>query len=262
MRVRHISGKRNALLKEFRRASRGYDLALVEGPKLLGEALAAGVEICATLVADTALAEFEGLLRSCSETGADVASAPEQLLSSVGDAVTHRGIVALAAPKKRDLSDLPLSDKPLLVVADSIQDPGNLGAIVRSAAAFGADALIALPGSSNPFGAKAIRGSAGSCFRLPIATPEVEELLSLMRALGIELIALDRRGGTPLTEYDFGKPCAIIVGSEGSGLSPELLGAAEILVCIQIASGVESLNAAVAASIALFEAARQRGETS
>ncbi len=260
--MRRISGKSNALLKDFRRAGRGDDLALVEGPKLLGEALAAGVEIRAALVADAALEEFEELLRSCTEIGADVASAPERLLASVGDAVTHRGIVALAALKKLELSELPLSAEPLLVAADAVQDPGNLGAIVRSAAAFGAEALIALPGSANPFGAKAIRGSAGACFRLPIAVAEVEELPPWLRAQEIALVGLDRRGCTPLTDYDFRKPCAIIVGSEGSGLSPELLGAADALVSIPIAGAVESLNAAVAVSIALFEAARQRGEAS
>ena len=260
--MRRIGSKSNALLKDFRRAGRGDGPALVEGPKLLGEALAAGVEIRAVLVADAAPAELDGLLRSCAEIGADVALAPERLLSSVGDAVTHRGIVALAAPKKRALSELRLSARPLLVAADAVQDPGNLGAAVRSAAAFGADALIALPGSANPFGAKAIRGSAGACFRLPIAAAEVEELPPWLRARGIAAVGLDRRGGTPLTDYDFAKPCAIIVGSEGSGLSPELLGAADALVSIPIAGSVESLNAAVAVSIALFEAARRREEIS
>jgi TrmH family RNA methyltransferase len=230
----------------------------VEGPKLLGDALAAGLKPLKVAVAEEEALRHAGLLEQCGNAGADLIALPGRLLEGISDVVTCQGIVALAEPVRQGLGQLVLSDVPLLLVADGIQDPGNLGAMVRSAAAFGADALVTLPGCADPWGAKAIRGSAGTCFRLQTAAAGVDELFAFLKAEGIASLALDSGGEQSLEAGDLAGPCAIIVGSEGAGLSEGVRRAADALAAISIRAGVESLNAAVAAAIALHAAALQR----
>jgi TrmH family RNA methyltransferase len=145
----------------------------------------------------------------------------------------------------------------LVVVLDGVQDPGNAGTIVRSAEAFGAGGIVLLEGSVRVANGKFLRAAAGSIFRLPfLEAVERVEFIKRARSLGLTLYALAARGETSLQEADLRIPCALVVGGEGSGVSPELLAAGTVLSIP--ARKVESLNAAVAASIALFEAARQR----
>ena len=157
-------------------------------------------------------------------------------------------------PPASSLDQITRGDDALVVVLDGVQDPGNAGAILRAAEAFGASGVIFLKGTVNPYNPKCVRGSAGSVFRVPlIACVEADEVL---RLTGIEWYAAMPRAQKLVSDADLAAPCGMIIGSEGHGVSPLLAGHATGLRIPT--SGVESLNAAVAAGILLYEARRQR----
>jgi TrmH family RNA methyltransferase len=146
---------------------------------------------------------------------------------------------------------------PLLVAA-GLQDPGNLGTILRSAEAFGAAGIFLTEGTVSAYNSKVLRGSAGSIFRLPWLRIPSTELIPLLRAHGVRLLATSSHQGTPLPQISWTLPLAIFIGNEGAGLSRELSRQMDETVAIPQAAQVESLNAGVAASIVLYEAARNR----
>ena len=172
---------------------------------------------------------------------------------------TPSGIVALAArPRHAPAVAAPLVAALLVAAADS-QDPGNLGAVIRAAEAGGASGAITTPGGADPFGWKAVRGSRGSAFRLPIvqaasATAMVEQA----RAAGLQVVAAVGHGHTPMHAVDFTSATLIVLGSEGQGLAPALVESADLRVSIPMTPPVESLNVAVAAALLVYEARRQR----
>jgi TrmH family RNA methyltransferase len=145
-----------------------------------------------------------------------------------------------------------------LVVAAGLQDPGNLGTILRSAEAFGAAGIFLTEGTVSPYNSKVLRGSAGSIFRLPFLQIASAELLPLLRAHGVRLLATSSHQGTPLPQISWTLPLAIFIGNEGAGLSRELTRQMDETLAIPQSKQVESLNAGVAASIVLYEAARNR----
>jgi RNA methyltransferase, TrmH family len=169
---------------------------------------------------------------------------------------TPQGVIALVRPAASTLEQMT-QDAALLVVLDGVQDPGNAGAIVRAAEAFGASGVVFLKGTVNPYNPKCLRGSAGSAFRVPmVAGVEAEEILGLT---GLAWFAAMPRAQKLVSDADLSARCGIIIGSEGRGVSPILAGQATGLRIPTV--GVESLNAAVAAGILLYEARRQRGAT-
>ena len=139
-----------------------------------------------------------------------------------------------------------------------MQDPGNLGTILRSAEAFGAGGVLLGEGTVSPFNPKVVRASAGSVFRLPVARTKLSEALGRMKELGLRLVATASHQGTPLDQANLSGPLAIFIGSEGAGLSRDLIKAMDEVVAIPQAPQVESLNVGVAASIVLYEVVRQR----
>ena len=143
------------------------------------------------------------------------------------------------------------------MVAAGLQDPGNLGTILRSAEAFGAAGVFLTEGTVSPYNSKVLRGSAGSIFRLPFLQISSAELIPLLRARGVRLLATSSHQGTPLPEISWALPLAIFIGNEGAGLSRELMREMDETLVIPQAAQVESLNAGVAASIVLYEAARE-----
>jgi TrmH family RNA methyltransferase len=144
------------------------------------------------------------------------------------------------------------------VVAAGLQDPGNLGTVIRSAEAFGGTGLVATDGTVNPYNPKVVRGSAGSLFRLPIAKSEGLSAIAAMRERGLRILATSSHKSTPLPELDLTGPVAILFGNEGAGVPRELLKEADQIIGIPHSSKVESLNAGIAASVVLYECARQR----
>ncbi len=146
---------------------------------------------------------------------------------------------------------------PLLAIA-GVQDPGNLGTILRSAEAFGAGGVVLGEGTVSPFNPKVVRASAGSVFRLPLARTKLSDALGPMKQQGLRLVATASHKGMPLHQANLSGPLAIFIGSEGAGLSRDLIKEMDEVVAIPQAPQVESLNAGVAASIVLYEVMRQR----
>jgi TrmH family RNA methyltransferase len=184
---------------------------------------------------------------------------PNALFNSIAPSDAPQGVAALLKlPAFSSAQLLGRSGEGPIVVAAGLQDPGNLGTILRSAEAFGAAGIFLTEGTVSPYNSKVLRGSAGSVFRLPWLRISAAELIPLLRARGVRLLATSSHQGTPLPQISWTLPLAIFIGNEGAGLSRELTGQMDETLAIPQAAPVESLNAGVAASIVLYEAARNR----
>jgi TrmH family RNA methyltransferase len=254
-----LSSLHNPLLKSIRRAaSRGRPtdagLYLAEGPNLLSEALRGTWQVEKILGTASAFEKHRTLLARAQAERVEISS---EALSALADTETSQELLTLVRPRDWSWKDL-LGHSALIVVMDGIQDPGNAGTIVRSAEAFGATGVVFLRGSVHVSNPKFLRAAAGSIFRIPfLEAVEGEWFLREARSSGVRLFALSPKGQTALGQTNLAGPLALTVGSEGMGVSPEMAGAAETLAIRT--RNVESLNAAVSISIALFEADKQRG---
>ncbi|MFL6449837.1 MAG: TrmH family RNA methyltransferase [Bryobacteraceae bacterium] len=254
-----LTSLQNPLLKSIRRAAaRGKPtdegLYIAEGPHLLEEALRSAWSVEKILATELAFEKHEALL---ARTDAEQIEISAEALSAIADTETSQELLTLLRPRGWSWDDL-LGGLALLVVLDGIQDPGNAGAIVRSAEAFGATGVVFLKGSVRVFNPKFLRASAGSIFRMPfLETVEGQSFLKGAREAGVVLCALSPKAKTGISQANLVQPLALAVGSEGSGLSPEIAAASEPFAIPT--RKVESLNAAVSVSIALFEAYKQRG---
>jgi TrmH family RNA methyltransferase len=258
-----LESRENRWLRRFRaalewRTEKDAALVGVEGPRLVEEALRSGLPVDSLLVADSGerhLARLKPLLPG----GLRVLRTSDRLFASVADTETPQGIALLAEPKKWRMEDL-LGVAPLVIVLAGVQDPGNVGTIVRAAEAFGASGVIACRGSAHPLAPKAVRASAGSVFRLPVlAGAPAADTLAELRRRGLRQCAATLAGGKAPEESELTGACAIWIGSEGSGLPPEIERAADVRIRIPLCAPVESLNAAAAATVLLYVAVRQRG---
>ena len=249
-------------MKELRRAlSRpGRDagnLAGIEGPNLLEEALRAGLRVPWVFAAADAEYLLDGLPLGA-ET--EVLLVPRELLTSALSTETPQPVAALVEPPDWTWIHLLGNRKtaPLVVILAGVQDPGNLGTIMRSAEAFGAHGVISLPGTVSGWNQKALRASAGSVFRLPLLAAGVEECFLRLREAGVRVFTTALRGATAADEADLAAPVALIVGNEGNGVPEEVAAQASGSLTIPCPGPVESLNASVAAGVLLYEASRQR----
>jgi TrmH family RNA methyltransferase len=264
VRTRAIESPSNPLAKAFRRAlvdgtTREGWLA-VEGPHLMEEALRAErAAVQSVIVAAGAREGFRNLLaRLPSQT--EVVEVPDRLFRQIAATESPQGIAALVELQPANLDDSVARADALVIVACGLQDPGNLGTIVRSAQAFGATALVTLEETVSLFNPKAMRASAGAVFHLPIFMGErVQVLFPRLRQAGIRVVAADRRSPSKIMEADLRGPVAILIGREAAGITPEIAAEADMRVSIPIRPGMDSVNAATAASIFLYEVARQRG---
>jgi TrmH family RNA methyltransferase len=262
MPVRIVNSKQNSRLKELRRALRTAErtpggLVGVEGPHLIEEALRAGLRVRCVFAGDG----VQHRLAQLPLPGdIDVLVLPREILASTFATETPQPVAALVeAPDWTWVHLLPhRKTPPLVMVLAGLQDPGNLGTILRSAEAFGANGAVALPGTVSPWNQKAIRASAGSVFRLPVIQTGVDECFLRLREAGIKVLTTTLRGGTPADAVDFAEPVALLIGNEGGGVPDELAARASGAVTIPCPGPVESLNASVAAGVLLYEAARQR----
>lgn len=264
--MEHVTSRDNAVVKRFREAARKGrlgDTVLLDGAHLLGEALSSGIELDVVACSDEAArGAHAGRLERCLTAGARVITMPGKLIDSISPVKNPSGIVALARVAAAPVEVAASAHPPqLILVLDGVQDPGNVGAIVRTAEACGATAVIAAGGSADPFGWKALRGSMGSAFRLPVAsTRHIEDAVGAVRAAGIRTFATVPRGGTPLRAANLTSPAAILLGGEGAGLRPDLIDRAGEQLTIEMCPPVESLNVSVAAALILYEASRQRAD--
>jgi TrmH family RNA methyltransferase len=263
MPIRIVQSKQNARLKELRRAlafpgREGRGLAGIEGPNLLEEALRAGLHVPCAFAA----LGFEHLLDPLSlPPDTEILLMPKELLESALATQSPQPIAALVEPP--DWTWAHLLDRhreviPLIVILAGIQDPGNLGTILRSAEAFGADGVISLPGTVSAWNPKAVRASAGSVFRLPLVSASVDDCLTNLRESGVKIWTTTVRAAEPADLVNLAAPVALIFGNEGNGVPSELAAMADGALTIPCPGSVESLNAAVAASVMLYEASRQR----
>ncbi|MFZ0661626.1 MAG: RNA methyltransferase [Acidobacteriaceae bacterium] len=258
--IRIVQSRQNARVKELRaafaravRTERG--LLAIEGEHLLLEAMASGLELTSVFIETgrEALLDRLGIPQ-----GVEVLALSPEIFSSAVQTESPRGIAALVRPPTFALEQVFSGPRPLLLVAAGLQDPGNLGTLIRSAEAFAATGYITLPGTVSTDNQKALRASAGSIFRLPGITIREDHLFSVLKQKKIRALAAVAAGGEPLPRHDLTRPCALIIGNEGGGIDPELLRRANAHVTIPTPGPVESLNAAIAGSILLYEAACQR----
>ncbi len=234
----------------------------IEGVRIVEEAIRSGLRFRAVFFKESSQNLAERLLPQIG-ANVDTLQLPDKLFDSTVPTETPQGVAALVRLKEFTLSDVleRLQVGPIIVLA-GLQDPGNLGTILRSSEAFGSAGVVLGEGTVSPFNSKVIRASAGSVFRLPVvlakAAGGLEAISEKLRAESVRLIATSSHKGTPLEQANLTGPFALFVGSEGSGLARGVLAQADELVAIPHTPQVESLNAGVAGSIFLYEAARQR----
>ena len=276
-----ILRRENKWLKAFRAALQGKGPESggpigVEGPKLINDALRSGLETEALLVSESAERDAEEVLRAARECEAGVPinrilRTTDKLFEGVAGTETPQGVAALFRQREWTMQDVlrgpgPMREtEPLLIALVTVQDPGNVGTAVRSAEAFGATGVVATRGSADPWSPKALRASAGSALRLPMLRGMAIPILMMqLRIAGVQLYGATstHRGngdaGELTAEADLSRPVAIFIGNEGSGLPAEVTRSIDKVISIPTTGRVESLNAGIAASILLYEAARQR----
>jgi RNA methyltransferase, TrmH family len=272
MLVEKISSRQNPLVRRFRKVRAGaeHHLVLIEGLRLLEEAIAVGAHF-ETVAFTTELEStdrgvaLQDALRHVPCRGAQLS---KQVMDYIADTESPQGVAAIVSRPHFTVDDIFSESPQLIVIADALQDPGNIGTIVRTAEAAGATGLIATTGAVSPYNSKAVRASMGSALRFSIATGvKWSEALRLARELGVKIViariprAGPKKSGLAseiYTKADLTGPVAIVLGNEGGGVSEEIVAAADMLVHIPMANGVESLNVAAAATVLLYEAARQR----
>lgn len=267
-----VTSPGNAAVKAARKLARRSERArtgefLVESPEVIREALPWLRRLFVTAEAEAREAE---LVEQARARGVAVMSVTPEILLSLADTVTPQGLVGVASLPVQHL-DATLDGldgrAALLVVLSQVRDPGNAGAIVRSADAAGADAVVLTAGSVDPGNPKAVRASAGSVFHLPVVTDATEhEVVAACRARGIQVVAAAPRGAVDFTTVDYTRPTAIVFGNEAHGLDQPVIDGCDVIAAVPIHTGArpgrngsaESLNLAATVAVFVYEAARQR----
>jgi RNA methyltransferase, TrmH family len=276
-----ITSRDNRWLKEFRMALRGglptdSGGVGVEGVRLVEEALRSGCRIQAVLFSESGERHHERLSPFVDrpEIAFPVLRTTDRLFEGIADTEHPQGVAALVEPRAASFDDIlrvpGQACSALLVVLAGVQDPGNVGTILRTASAFGATGAVTTAsgqgGTASPFSPKALRASAGAALHLPIlAGMSLPILLAQLRVASVRTLASSvhepRESDPPLLapwDVDWCEPVALLVGNEGAGLPEEIERSADARIRIPMASGIESLNAAAAAAVLFYEAARQR----
>ena len=274
VRLRPVNSRQNALVKELREAfSRGRTeggLCAVEGVRMIEEAIRSRIKIHALFVRASSATKSDRLLEQMGKH-TETLLLPNEVFDSAVDTEHPQGVAALVKISEPDLASALQSAPALVVIAAGIQDPGNLGTLLRSAEAFGASAMVSVEGSVSHWNPKVVRASAGSIFRLPLLKSTSREVVPELRGREMRLLgllapgdksALHERDGSAraprwIQECNLTGSCALFIGNEGAGLPSGLAREMDEFIAIPQAK-VESLNAGVAASIALYEARRQR----
>jgi TrmH family RNA methyltransferase len=263
-RLRLIEGRHNASVKELRKAfSRSGPTAdgyvAIEGVRIIEEAIRSGLRFRAVFFSASGENRAHKLLP---QIGSHVETIvlPDKLFASAVPSEGPQGVAALVQLKSHRLADIldRLASGPLVLLA-GLQDPGNLGTILRSAEAFGATGALLGEGTVSALNPKCVRASAGSLFRLPTLQADLSSTLPLLRERGVRTLATSSHKGTPLPEANLAGPLAVLLGNEGAGVPKELMSLVDETVVIPHSAQVESLNAGIAASIILYEASRQAG---
>lgn len=257
---RTVTSSKNPAVQRFRDAASGRDgaMMLAEGVRLVREAVEAGLEVVEAAVSPKLTDQW--LRDELQRRSGSFLDCSDAMLARLSALETPQGVaVRLRRPHYEEHQLLERALVPLLVVAAGVRDPGNLGAVLRTAEAAGASGCITIRGGADPFRDKAVRGSMGSVFRLPVRHGmEVDDVIALARRQRLQIVAADGGGRLRHTDADLRKPLLLVVGAEAAGVSAAWLQSADQHVHIPLCEPVESLNVAVAAGVLLFEAQRQR----
>jgi TrmH family RNA methyltransferase len=266
-RLREVSSRQNSTIKALRKAFAHGELTdngccAIESTKIIEEAIRSGLKFDAVIFSESG-ASGKAAERLLPQIKAQVEClvVPDDIFKSAVDTESPQGVAALVFPREFKLIDILAAPDSMVVAASGIQDPGNLGTILRSAEAFGANGAILGEQTVSRFNPKAIRASAGSIFRLPCVASKLNDAAKELRKNGFRLVGTSSHEGVPLDGAKLTGAVALVIGSEGSGLSHELISQMDELVNIPHSAKVESLNAGVAASVLLYEASRQRRQS-
>jgi len=254
-----ITSRHHPIVKEFREAARGGDLMLLDGWHLLTEAVNVGIIVETLAVCGPPTADQQTVIDRASRANARVVEVSGAVLNALSPVNSPTGVVATGRKPLTVAADM-LTPPPALVLAGlGIQDPGNAGAIIRSAVAAGATGVMVDEATADPWGWKALRASMGGVFHLPvIRLRNPLATLSDWRSTGVSIVAAVPRDGVAMYDRDLRRPTVVLIGGEGPGLTADVIAAADARVTIPMNGGVESLNVAVAAALILYEAQRQR----
>jgi len=263
-RLRPVTSRQNSLVKDLRKAftqseptSSGY--IAIEGSRMIEEAIRSGLRFQAVFFSESGKAHANRLLPQFADQ-VETILLPDEVFTSAVATETPQGVAALVKFKTFSLPEIldgPLDDLLMIGLA-GVQDPGNVGTILRSAEAFSARAVLLGEKTAGHFNAKAVRASAGSVFRQPLMRVELRPAVAELKQRGVRVVATSSHKGRPIDQLDLTGPLALIIGNEGAGVPSDVLAQADELMTISHSPRVESLNAGIAASIVLYEAARQR----
>lgn len=262
MKIHSINSASNSILKRVRslheRSSREkLGLFLLEGAKLLSEARQNDVALSDVIVSKSYLTS--GFSAEDHLDFDEITVVDDKLFRELHTTATGCGIVAVAKMKSASLQDCFKGNQTLLAIAEAVQDPGNLGTMIRAALAFGATGLVATVGSVDAFNPKVVRSAMGASFSLPVITGiTIEDLVGRLKEERIRIVGLETRANKPIWEVDMTQALAFLFGNEGNGLTTRASQLADELVTIPMNGATESLNVAVSSAVVLFECARQR----
>jgi len=264
--VKPITSRQNPLVRAYRalvsEPDPGGARLLLDGVHLVRDAHTAGLTFESVAVAAARLVsqtEEGDVARTLESAGAPVVTVTDAVFQAMSPVRSPSGIVAIARHTPADASAICQAKNGFTLVAADVQDPGNLGALIRAAEAGGITGMVVTGASAHPFSWKALRGSMGSALRLPVASePDVTAIVKCLRAAGVKTVASVPRGGHGPDEIDWTGAVALCLGGEGPGLSNDIVAQCDDRVTIPMAAGVESLNVAVAGAILIYAARRQR----
>lgn len=266
LRMRTVSSRQNPIVRTFRALADQPDptgeRVLLDGAHLVQEAHASGAAFEVLAIASSRLTEYsdEGMLaRTLEAADVDVVVAADRVFAALSPVKTPSGLVAIVRRQVSTPAMICGAAQAFIVAAVDVQDPGNVGSLLRAAEAGGASGAFACGTSANPFSWKALRGSMGSALRLPVvAGMPTDAVLACMKSAGVRIIAAVARGGDDPDEVDWRGRVGLLVGSEGAGLGDDVVAQSDGRVTIPMATGVESLNVAAAGAVLVYAARRQR----
>lgn len=254
-----ITSRHHPIVKTFRDAARGGDVMLLDGWHLLTEAINVGLTLETVAICGPLTADEQAAIDRARRGNAQIVEVSGAVLNAMSPVNSPTGVVATARKPLADVAAMMTPAPPLVLAGFGIQDPGNAGAVIRSAAAAGATGVIVDEATADPWGWKALRASMGAVFHLPVVrSHHPVETLREWQSAGVRLVAAVPRDGVPLYEVDLAIAVVVMVGGEGPGLSADVLAAADVRLTIPMTAVVESLNVAVATALILYEAKRQR----
>jgi TrmH family RNA methyltransferase len=249
--------------RQLARARKGRAEVLLDGAHLVQDAVRAGAALEAVLVSTAFLEKASrldrALLTRAAREGTRVVEVSAAVLEAASPAETPSGILAIGVWTPASPAALMTAAPALVVGLVDVQDPGNVGSVIRSADALGATGVVAAGETADPGGWKALRGAMGSTFRLPVACLSVADTLAVARQYGLTIVGtVAGRDGTPLDRVDLTRPTLVLLGREGAGLAPAVLAKADAALTIPMRDAVDSMNVAVTSALILYEARRQR----